>query len=229
MVRLRVLDPEMALLSSPNNNNNNNSSGAQQSSEQKQPSQKQPSQKQPSQKQPLQKHDISSLTEQQIKEYREAFDLFDKDKDGIITAKELGVVMKSLKHNPTESELQDMINEVDCNGNGAIEFGEFLILLASMSQNKKDGGSIEELREAFAVFDTNGDGFISTSELMDVMTSLGEKLTKEEIDDMLMDVMTSLGEKLTKEEIDDMVEEADTNGDGLIDFNEFVTMMQKQN
>ena len=50
--------------------------------------------------------------EEQIAEFKEAFSLFDKDGDGTITTKELGTVMRSLGQNPTEAELQDMINEV---------------------------------------------------------------------------------------------------------------------
>ena len=49
-------------------------------------------------------------------EFKEAFSLFDKDGDGTITTKELGTVMRSLGQNPTEAELQDMINEVDVDG-----------------------------------------------------------------------------------------------------------------
>uniref|UniRef100_G1LPN4 EF-hand domain-containing protein n=1 Tax=Ailuropoda melanoleuca TaxID=9646 RepID=G1LPN4_AILME len=56
------------------------------------------------------------LTEEQIAEFKEAFSLFDKDGDGTITTKELGTVMRSLGQNPTEAELQDMINEVDADG-----------------------------------------------------------------------------------------------------------------
>lgn len=58
------------------------------------------------------------LTEEQIAEFKEAFSLFDKDGDGTITTKELGTVMRSLGQNPTEAELQDMINEVDADGKG---------------------------------------------------------------------------------------------------------------
>merc|ERR1711911_27089 len=65
------------------------------------------------------------LTEEQIAEFKEAFSLFDKDGDGTITTKELGTVMRSLGQNPTEAELQDMINEVDADGNGTIDFPEF--------------------------------------------------------------------------------------------------------
>uniref|UniRef100_A0A2C9LU79 EF-hand domain-containing protein n=1 Tax=Biomphalaria glabrata TaxID=6526 RepID=A0A2C9LU79_BIOGL len=56
------------------------------------------------------------LTEETIAEFKEAFSLFDKDGDGTITTKELGTVMRSLGQNPTEAELQDMINEVDADG-----------------------------------------------------------------------------------------------------------------
>jgi len=64
------------------------------------------------------------LTEEQIAEFKEAFSLFDKDGDGTITTKELGTVMRSLGQNPTEAELQDMINEVDADGSGTIDFPE---------------------------------------------------------------------------------------------------------
>jgi calmodulin len=63
-------------------------------------------------------------------ETREAFLLLDKDKNGTIDISELGAVMRSLNMNPTDSELKDMINEVDSNQNGTIEYEEFVAILS---------------------------------------------------------------------------------------------------
>merc|ERR1712187_257583 len=70
--------------------------------------------------------------------------------DGTITTKQLGTIMRSLGQNPTPAELQDMINEVDADGNGTIDFPEFLSLMA---RKMKDTDCEEELIEAFKVFD----------------------------------------------------------------------------
>uniref|UniRef100_A0A9J7X3Q3 Calmodulin n=7 Tax=Clupeocephala TaxID=186625 RepID=A0A9J7X3Q3_CYPCA len=83
------------------------------------------------------------LTEEQIAEFKEAFSLFDKDGDGTITTKELGTVMRSLGQNPTEAELQDMINEVDADevdemireadidGDGQVNYEEFVQMMTA--------------------------------------------------------------------------------------------------
>ena len=75
-----------------------------------------------------------------------------------------------------------MINEVDADGNGTIDFPEFLSLMA---RKMKDTDTEEELIEAFKVFDRDGNGLISAAELRHVMTNLGEKLTDEEVDEMI--------------------------------------------
>jgi calmodulin len=63
--------------------------------------------------------------------------------------------MRSLGQNPSESELQDMINEVDADNNGTIDFPEFLTMMA---RKMKDTDSEEEIREAFKVH-IRGDSF----------------------------------------------------------------------
>ncbi|XP_066587149.1 calmodulin-like isoform X2 [Prorops nasuta] len=146
------------------------------------------------------------LTEDQVAEFKEAFMLFDKDEDGTITMAELGVVMRSLGQRPSETELRDMVNEVDQDGNGTIEFNEFLQM---MSKKMKGADGEDELREAFRVFDKNNDGLISSKELRHVMTNLGEKLSEEEVDDM--------------------IKEADLDGDGMVNYEEFVTILTSKN
>nr|8OSI_A Chain A, mNeonGreen,Calmodulin,Protein kinase domain-containing protein [synthetic construct] len=146
-----------------------------------------------------------SLTEEQVSEYKELFSLFDLDGDGQITTKELGTVMRSLDLNPSESELQDMINEVDAGGDGTIDFPEFLTM---MTREMKYRDTEEEIRELCKVFDRDNDGFIVAAELRHAMTSIGEELTDDEVDEM--------------------IREADQDGDGRIDYNEFVQLkMQK--
>ena len=125
-----------------------------------------------------------TLTAEQEAEFKEAFALFDKNGDGTITVFELGTVMKSLGQNPTDEELQDMINEVDVDGNGSLEFHEFCNL---MSRQMKESSSEAELLERFKLFDKDGNGTISREELAQVMAQLGEKLTEDEIDEMIQD------------------------------------------
>ena len=148
---------------------------------------------------------VDQLTEEEIGEFKEAFTLFDKDGDGTITTKELGTIMRSLGQNPTEDELQDMISEVDGDGNGIIDFTEFLIM---MDRKMTDKDSEEEIRNAFKAFDKEGKGYISASGLRNVMMNLGEQLTDEVIDEM--------------------IRQADVDGDGTINYEEFFTMMMSK-
>lgn len=90
--------------------------------------------------------------------------------------------MRSLGQNLTESELQAIINEVDVNENGKIDYPEFLTLMARQL-NDKD--TEEYINEAFQVFDKEGDGYLSIAELRYVLTSIGEKLTDEEIEEII--------------------------------------------
>ena len=176
------------------------------------------------------------LTDEEISEAKEAFSLFDKDGDGSITMYELGTVMRSLGallllhlrpfvlvlrstllgQNPTENELIDMINEVDADGNGVIDFPEFLTM---MERKMRDSDSDEEIKEAFKVFDKDGNGYISPAELRYVMASIGTLLLIHLRPLVLvLDSPLRIGEKLTDQEVDEMIREADSDGDGQINY-----------
>ncbi len=131
----------------------------------------------------------ANLTEEQIAEFKEAFQIFDKDGDGSITTKELGTVMRSLGQIPSEETLNQMIQEVDQDGSGTIDFKEFLGL---MEKKLRENDTEDELIEAFRVFDRDGNGLISAQELRFVMTTAGEKLQEDEIDDLIREVSSIL-------------------------------------
>lgn len=96
-----------------------------------------------------------------------------------------------------------MITEIDQDGNGCISFNEFVYL---MTKNVHEDGDIEEeIREAFRVFDREGHGYIAVPDLCQVLTTLGDKLTEDE----------SL----------ELISEADIDGDGNVNYEEFVTML----
>uniref|UniRef100_A0A1I8I2M8 Calmodulin n=1 Tax=Macrostomum lignano TaxID=282301 RepID=A0A1I8I2M8_9PLAT len=144
-------------------------------------------------------------------EIRESFALFDKNDDGIISTEEIGEVMRSLGQTPSPSELQEMVRQVDINGNGSIDFEEFVAMMSDRYQLESELVKHERhLRKAFVsinlvfnllalkVFDKDGNGLIDSSELKRVMASLGEELSDQEIDEM--------------------IREADRNGDGFVDY-----------
>mmetsp|Transcript_129423 Transcript_129423/g.307073 ORF Transcript_129423/g.307073 Transcript_129423/m.307073 type:complete len:151 (-) Transcript_129423:166-618(-) len=142
------------------------------------------------------------LVREQISEFFETFKLFDEDKDDKLSLKEFGTLLSSLGQNPTEQELQDWIGGDGEHDTTRIDFHTFLSL---MSRKLKETDTEEELIEAFKVFDRDRDGFISGKELRQSMTNLGERLTDTEVDEM--------------------IREADMDGDGLINYDEFVKMM----
>jgi len=140
------------------------------------------------------------ITVQDIDCLKEAFTLFDCDRDGEITVEELGKVMRTHGFDPTEEDLKDMIRNVDTNANGAIDFNEFIDMMV------KRGANVEEdVAHAFKVFDRDGDGLITGEEL---------RLT-----------MNNLGEPITEAEVNAMIAEADLDGDGKINFVEFKSLM----
>ena len=85
-----------------------------------------------------------------LEELFEAFSLFDKDYNGMITNKELGIVMQSISLNPTENELNEMINEAETTNDKSIDFPEFLAFLSrkTIVDDKNDS----ELKRAFELF-----------------------------------------------------------------------------
>uniref|UniRef100_A0A6B2LPG7 EF-hand domain-containing protein n=1 Tax=Arcella intermedia TaxID=1963864 RepID=A0A6B2LPG7_9EUKA len=121
------------------------------------------------------------MSEDQIHHFKECFRLFDKNGRDQILSSDLGNVFRALGQNPTEAELEAMTQEV--NGD-VVEFSEFLSLIA---KHIKTADTEEDIMEAFKVFDKNNTGEISASELKRVLTSIGEKLSDDEFEEIMKD------------------------------------------
>ncbi len=130
-----------------------------------------------------------------------------QDNDQTISSDELKEVMEAMGKTPTDAEVEELIQKVDTSGNGRIEFGEFVEMMADYSLSDTVHNS-EMLMDLFKSFDADNSGFVNKDELRQAMESFGEKMSPEEIEEM--------------------IQIADFNGDGLMDYAEFVRMMQQK-
>ncbi|XDV13429.1 hypothetical protein PO909_001831 [Leuciscus waleckii] len=140
------------------------------------------------------------LADEEIEELREAFAEFDKDKDGLISCKDLGNLMRTMGYMPTEMELIELSQNINMNLGGSVDFQDFVDLMTPKLLAETSGMiGLKELKDAFREFDIDGDGSITKEELKHAMLKL-------------------LGETTNNREIEAVVREVDNNGDGNVDF-----------
>ena len=151
-----------------------------------------------------------SLTEEELKEFKEIFDLVDEDGSGEITKEELGRLMVTLGLKPTEQQLDEMMKEVDADGSGDIDFNEFVSV---MSKKVKADYTPEQLKAAFRVFespdDNLGPGWVRTDVLEHALTTYGE-------------------DTLSAEKAAELLATVDPEGTGKINYIEYINMMSSQ-
>ncbi|KAJ9678448.1 hypothetical protein PVL29_020590 [Vitis rotundifolia] len=141
------------------------------------------------------------LDDEQLGELREIFRSFDRNNDGSLTQLELGSLLRSLGLKPSQDQLDALIQKADRNSNGLIEFSEFVALVEPELIPAKCPYNEEQLRMIFRMFDRDDKGYITAAELAHSMAKLGHALTANELTGM--------------------IKEADTDGDGCINFQEF--------
>lgn len=169
---------------------------------------------------------IAHFTEQETKYFRKMFAMFDTDHSGAIGYFEMKNLARHLGVQISDEQLRVSIDRVDENGNGELEFEEFLQWLANVNDNADGGGDefavlkskiraqgarpltsrqIEQFRAVFLHFDTDGSGTIDIEELGNVFEAMGQSLSTEELQSVLR--------------------HADDDGSGEIDFDEFLLLM----
>ncbi|CAN1250414.1 Calcium-dependent protein kinase 17 [Linum perenne] len=144
------------------------------------------------------------LSEEEIMGLKEMFKGMDTDNSGTITLEELKLGLAKQGTKLTESEVKQLMEAADADGNGIIDYDEFIT--ATMHMNRMDRD--EHLYTAFQHFDKDNSGFISTEELQQALRDFGLNDDKE---------------------LKDILSEVDGDNDGRINYEEFVAMMKKGN
>ena len=144
------------------------------------------------------------LTEDEIEEIKEAFDLFDTDGSGSIDPKELRAAMQSLGFEAKNQTIYQMITDLDKNKSGNIDFEEFLDM---MTARMSDKDTREDISKVFRLFDDDCTGTITLRNLRRVARELGETMTDEELQEM--------------------VDRADSNGDAAVTMDDFYNIIRR--
>ena len=146
-----------------------------------------------------------SLNEEELEEIREAFNLFDTEGKGEIDIKELKAAFRALGFHVKKAEIRRMLQDIDKETTAVIPFDDFLEMATPKMHNRD---TREEIMKVFALFDDDNTGAISFRNLKRVANELGESLTDAELQEM--------------------IDEADRDGDGLINQDEFFKVMKKR-
>ncbi|XP_074640604.1 myosin regulatory light chain 12A-like [Tubulanus polymorphus] len=113
----------------------------------------------------------------QIQEFKEAFNMIDQNRDGFIDKDDLHDMLASLGKDPTDDSLESMINEAP----GPINFTMFLTLFGE----KLNGTDPEDvIKNAFGCFDEEGTGFIKEDRLRELLMTMGDRFSEEDVDEM---------------------------------------------
>uniref|UniRef100_A0A182XYL6 EF-hand domain-containing protein n=1 Tax=Anopheles stephensi TaxID=30069 RepID=A0A182XYL6_ANOST len=129
---------------------------------------------------------------------QKAFNSFDREKTGSISSDMVAEILRLMGQPFNSKILEEMIEEVDEDKSGQIEFAEFVTLAAKFIVEEDEEALQKELREAFRLYDKEGNGFIPTT--------------------CLREILRELDDQLTDEDLDMMIEEIDSDGSGTVDF-----------
>ncbi|XP_064622618.1 calmodulin-like [Lineus longissimus] len=143
--------------------------------------------------------ELDDLSEIEIAVCDEYFRRFDTDHDGLLDVKVLPDLIRSLGQNPSEEEIRIVVEEATFEREGVVDFGEFLYLWAEYRKSKEE--QQEELLDAFRMFDKEKKGFVPTNTMKNILTSIGEPMEAEEVEEIFEEVGNTVEGKISYRDI----------------------------
>lgn len=140
------------------------------------------------------------MTREQIGEYRDAFKCFDLNANGTLSTKELKQAMRMLGSNPTDQQVQQLVNAKDFDGDGTINFEEFVNIIEEQNSIHED----ENLFTIFGVFDPEDNGYIGGATIIRSLQSLTD-VPAEEIQEILQKAQITDDRKIGMEEFSSLL------------------------
>ena len=155
-------------------------------------------------------NDTSRLSTKQIEHIKTLFETFDNDGDGKITSLEVTSALRKHHNDRSNDEFEYMVRILDLDCDTTVDFSEFLEMASLFEANHNQTSAIQ-IRQLFRAFDKDQNGVLSSEEIKQLwnLAPSDDKTTK----------------KLTENEMNEMIQAMDINGDGQIDYEEFITLM----
>jgi len=128
------------------------------------------------------KESQAALNDDQVEEFKSAFDMFDEEQKGFLTKSDVQTIFNKYGVRVDAKQVEELWQAGDPHGSGQITFPQFVSMMA---RKMKQTDSQADLLEAFRVFDPYGENFINEGEIADALLHTGDKLTKDELQEML--------------------------------------------
>ena len=145
------------------------------------------------------------IPEDKLAEYKESFDMFDRNKKGKITINDITKIMKNFGYPLSKDEAKKMVSSVDSSGDGEVDFEEFVMLMEKHIHNISD----DPVLQAFRDFDKNDDGKITNHEFRYILTHVGDN-------------------KFSDKDVDELFKECEIKDEGELEYENFIMFWRKQ-
>ena len=145
------------------------------------------------------------IPEDKVAEYKESFDMFDRNKKGKITINDITKIMENFGYPLSKDEAKKMVSSVDSSGDGEVDFEEFVMLMEKHIHNISD----DPVLQAFRDFDKNDDGKITNHEFRYILTHVGDN-------------------KFSDKDVDELFKECEIKDEGELEYENFIMFWRKQ-